>query len=74
VPKYFFHVDGPRPHVDGIGTILSNDHAAWLKARRTIQGIEDNLEPGESWSLEVKREGGEPTFLFAMTSRRFAKD
>jgi len=67
--RYFFHVDGPRPHEDTRGTVLSDDRAAWDEALRTVHGIEDHMKPGEEWQLEVA-EDGRSVFLLTVSSRR----
>lgn len=57
MPKYFFHLQGTRPYQDDGGTDLPSDAAAWAEAKRYARDIEATLEPGETWHLEVHRDG-----------------
>jgi uncharacterized protein DUF6894 len=67
--KYFFHIAGAKPHRDDSGTPLRDDDAAWREAKRLARDIEDNLQPGESWQLEVTGESG-PVYTLTFVSRR----
>ena len=58
MPRYFFHVHGTRPFHDDGGLDLPGDAAAWEEAKRFVRDIESALEPGETWHLEVPRDGG----------------
>ena len=69
MPTYFFHIDGPRPFADETGTALPDDKSAWEQARVAVRDIEDHLQPGEEWRLEVVREG-EAVFVLTVSSRR----
>lgn len=55
--RYFFHLKGSRPYQDDRGADLPNDAAAWAEAKKYARDIEHNFEPGETWHLEVHREG-----------------
>jgi len=57
MPRYFFHVQGARPFHDDGGLDLPGDPVAWAEAKRFVRGIEVSLEPGETWQLEVHRDG-----------------
>jgi hypothetical protein len=69
MPTYYFHIDGPRPYADLTGAILPDDESAWEQARRTVRDIEDHLQPGEEWRLEVAH-GSRAVFLLTVSSRR----
>jgi hypothetical protein len=68
--RYFFHIDGERPHRDEVGEELSTDAAAWSVAMRLARDIEDSLGPGQDWKLEV-HDADTAVFLVAITTRRF---
>lgn len=57
MPKYFFHLQSARPYEDDRGLDLPSDPAAWVEAKRFGRDIESSLKPGETWHLEVHREG-----------------
>jgi hypothetical protein len=69
MPKYHFHIDGPRPFADARGTTLPNDPAAWAKVCRDIRKIEASLRPSEDWRLEVTRDG-KAVYMLTVSSRR----
>jgi hypothetical protein len=56
MPKYFFHIDGPKPYCDEVGAMLPDDRAAWNEARRTVRVIEHYLEPGQEWRIIVREQ------------------
>ena len=49
--------------------MLPNDQAAWQERRRMVRDIEDHLQLGEEWRLEVA-EDGRSVFLLTVSSRR----
>lgn len=57
MPRYFFHLQGTRPYRDDGGVDLPGDAVAWAEAKKYARDIEDSLEPGDTWHLEVRREG-----------------
>jgi hypothetical protein len=57
MPRYFFHLQGTRPYQDDGDVDLTDDAAAWAEAKRFARDIENSLEVGDSWHLEVCREG-----------------
>jgi hypothetical protein len=61
--RYFFHVQGTRPYEDEEGFELADDAAAWHEAKRFARDIESNLQPGETWRLEVRRDRRPVYFL-----------
>lgn len=67
-----FDISGPRPfqHVDG--TQLPSSDAAWNEAVRFVRDIEDALEPGDSWTLDVS-EDGTPIFRIAIVTMDMRK-
>jgi hypothetical protein len=69
MPKYSFHIDSPRPYVDQSGTTLPDDQTAWREARRFVRDIEDYLQPGENWRLEVMKDD-KALFLVTLSSRQ----
>ncbi|MGY3609770.1 DUF6894 family protein [Bradyrhizobium sp. Lot33] len=54
MPRYFFHIEGQFPFRDETGTELRDNRAAWREALSLTRDIESSLQPGESWSLDVK--------------------
>ena len=67
--RYFFHISGADPFQDLEGMDLPDDKAAWREAKRLVRDIENNLEPGEEWQLEVL-DGGGPVFVLSLKSDR----
>jgi hypothetical protein len=68
--RYFFHIDGQRPHRDELGEDLPHDEAAWQAAVRLTRDIEDGFQPGHAWRLEVY-DAKAPIYLIEIvTSRR----
>ncbi len=57
MPTYFFHLQGTRPYQDDGGVDLPDEAAAWKEAKRYARDIEGSLEPGDTWYLEVHRDG-----------------
>jgi hypothetical protein len=69
MPRYFFHIDGVRPHSDVEGEEHPDDASAWRAAIRVTRDIEDGFEPGHRWLLEV-REGNAPVYLIEIAAHR----
>jgi Domain of unknown function (DUF6894) len=67
--RYFFHIDGNRPHRDGLGEDHPDDDAAWQAAIRLTRDIEDGFRPGHSWRLEV-HDGTVPVYLVEIKTVR----
>jgi hypothetical protein len=67
--RYFFHIDGGSPHRDEVGEELPDDAAAWRTAMQLARDIESNLQPGQSWHLDV-REGRVAVYLVEIKTRR----
>jgi hypothetical protein len=70
MPRYYFELISAQPYCDAEGLELADDAAAWTEAKRFARDIESNLEPGQTWRLEVGR-GSRPLFLLTIASRRF---
>jgi hypothetical protein len=70
MPRYYFQLISAQPYSDTEGMELPDDAAAWTEAKRFARDIESNLEPGQTWRLEVGR-GSRPLFLLTIASRRF---
>jgi hypothetical protein len=69
--RYFFYIDSDRPHLDESGEELPDDAAAWRQGMRMARDIEDSLEPGQSWKLEI-RTGERPVYQVTITTKRFS--
>jgi hypothetical protein len=69
MPRYYFHIDGERPHSDAEGEEHPDDAAAWRSAVRLTRDIETGFEPGHRWSLVV-HEGTTPVYLIEIAARR----
>lgn len=54
MPRFFFHINGKFPFRDKVGTELRDHRAAWKEALLLTRDIETSLQPGESWTLDVK--------------------
>lgn len=54
---YYFNIAGPHPFIDEVGSNLPSVDAVWEEALRIVKDIEGSLRPGESWALEVVRDG-----------------
>jgi hypothetical protein len=67
--RYFFHVDGNKPHRDEMGEDFADDAAAWAAALRFTRDIEDGFHPGHTWRLEV-HDGVVPVYFIEITTRR----
>jgi hypothetical protein len=67
--RYFFHIEGEKPHRDEIGEDLPDDEAAWKAAMQLARDVEDNLRPGQTWRLDV-RDRDKPVYLVAITTHR----
>lgn len=57
MPKYFFHLRARFPFQDDGGADLPDDNSAWVEATRFARDIEGNLRPGDTWHLEIHRDG-----------------
>lgn len=68
--RYFFHIDGEKPHRDEIGEELPTDAEAWSAAMRLARDIEDSLTPGQNWRLEVF-EADRRVYFVAISTRSF---
>jgi hypothetical protein len=66
--QYHFHIQGKRPYQDDGGVELADDAAAWKEAKRVARDIENSLEPGDNWHLEVRR-GDRPIYSLKICSR-----
>jgi hypothetical protein len=55
--------------VDPSGTTLPDDQTAWREARRFVRDIEDYLQPGENWRLEVMKDD-KALFSVTLSSRQ----
>ena len=71
MPRYYFHIDGEKPHSDSTGEELEHDARAWEAAVRTVRDIESGFTPGDQWTLEVHRDRT-PVFLISIASRRLS--
>jgi hypothetical protein len=67
--RYFFHITNGRPHEDEVGEELRDDCAAWLSAKRLTRDIEDTLEPGGEWNVEVRDADG-PLYEISIAARK----
>ncbi|MCA6112576.1 DUF6894 family protein [Bradyrhizobium cenepequi] len=65
--RFFFHINGKFPFRDEVGTELRDDRAAWKEALLLTRDIETSLQPGESWSLDVKA-GDRSLYRISITS------
>jgi hypothetical protein len=70
MPRYHFHIADGRPYRDEDGSELPSDDVAWREAKRMARDIEDALQPGERWQLEV-RDGRDLIFGLAINSIRY---
>jgi hypothetical protein len=67
--RYFFRISNGRPHDDDVGEELRDDRQAWLSAKRLVRDIEDTLEPGGKWVVEVRDANG-PLYQISIDGRR----
>jgi hypothetical protein len=67
--RYYFHIEGNKPHRDEMGEVFADDTAAWEAALRFTRDIEDGFHPGHSWRLEV-HDGAVPVYLIEIKSHR----
>jgi len=77
MPRYFFHMVGESPDLDG--AILDSDHAAWAQAvtacGELIRSIDGDMRPGEDLHMNVEDEMGDTIFsLRFSTGRRTLRD
>jgi len=70
MPRYFFNLQGTRPFHDDGGLDLRDDAAAWAEAKRFARDIEGGLQPGDTWSLEVRRDD-RPIYSLSIRARAF---
>lgn len=68
MPRYYFDIENGRPHRDEVGEDLPDDAAAWRSAVRLAREIEDVLDPGGTWNLEVRHHT--PLFRIEVKSAR----
>jgi len=68
--RYFFHIDGQRPHRDDQGEELRDEAAAWRAAIRHTRDLEDGFAPGHSWRLEVHDGEGQVYLIEILTHCR----
>jgi hypothetical protein len=69
MPRYYFELISAQPYCDAEGMELPDDAAAWTEAKKFARDIESNLEPGQTWRLEIARDS-RPLFLLTVTYRR----
>jgi hypothetical protein len=69
MPRYFFHINSARSHLDELGEDCEHDDAAWQSSVRMLRDLEDGFRPGEEWQLEVHHEKT-PVFLITVQARR----
>lgn len=70
MPRYFFHINNGKPFTDESGEELPGAKEAWLEAKRLTRDIEDTLEPGARWEVEVTDTEGRPLFSIEITGRK----
>ena len=70
MPRYFFHIEGEKPHHDEVGKELADDGAAWAQAVRMLRHTENGMQPDDNWTLRVFK-GEEPIYVIAVVSRRY---
>ena len=70
MPRYFFHIEGEKPHHDEVGKELADDGVAWTQAVRMLRHTENGMQPGDNWTLRVFK-GEEPIYVIAVVSRRY---
>ena len=68
--RYFFHIEGEKPHHDEVGKELADDGAAWAQAVRMLRHTENGMQPDDNWTLRVFK-GEEPIYVIAVVSRRY---
>ena len=69
-PRYFFHIEGEKPHHDEVGKELADDGVAWTQAVRMLRHTENGMQPGDNWTLRVFN-GEKPIYVIAVVSRRY---
>ena len=70
MPRYFFHIEGEKPHHDEVGKELADDGAAWAQAVRMLRHTENGMQPGDNWTLRVFN-GEKPIYVIAVVSQRY---
>ncbi len=58
MPRYYFKITNGRPHLDDTGEELRDVREAWLATKRLARDIEDSLDVGGRWTVEVKDSNG----------------
>ncbi|SDJ85361.1 hypothetical protein SAMN05216338_106930 [Bradyrhizobium sp. Rc2d] len=72
MPRYFFHIEGEKPHHDEVGKELADDGVAWAQAVRMLRHTENGMQPGDNWTLRVFN-GEKPIYVIAVVSRRYSE-
>ena len=67
--RYFFQITNGKPYEDDTGEELRDDCEAWLSAKRLTRDIEDTLEPGGAWNVEVRDADG-PVYSICIAARK----
>jgi hypothetical protein len=67
--RYFFRITNGKPHEDNVGEELRDDSEAWHSAKRLTRDIEDTLEPGGRWSVEVHDDSG-PVYVINIAAQK----
>jgi hypothetical protein len=67
--RYYFDIRGEHPFLDGTGSELRDENAAGKETLLLTRDIESALQPGESWSLDVRDQDG-PVYRISITSER----
>ena len=70
MPRYFFHIEGEKPHHDEVGKELADHGVAWAQAVRMLRHTENGMQPGDNWTLRVFK-GEKPIYVIAVVSRRY---
>ena len=70
MPRYFFHIEGEKPHHDEVGKELADDVVAWAQAVRMLRHTENGMQPGDNWTLRVFN-GEKPIYVIAVVSQRY---
>jgi hypothetical protein len=69
MPQYFFHIFNGHPFTDEVGEEHPDDASAWRDAPRLVRDIEEKLEPGGKWTLNVL-DGERPVFQIEVKARK----
>lgn len=72
MPRYFFNVFHERSEPDSEGEELPDRNAAWKEATVTagqiLQSLNDKLQPGCDWRMEVTDEFANPLYLIRISA------